>query len=361
MCPRLDRTRARAFKSHLKAQARPVTPRPVRLSVLSSPGGINSLSVKLANIHGTPLPVSAQVSNPPAALPEASDSSPKRTETSGTTTPAAGSGIAVVPLLVPAVIIAGQTDAPDQGKEQKETSRAEEHDAHPAAPTSAENPAALPLTAAGGDADAAVAKNATPSEAKGAKQIYSQKSILEQFQEYRGARTAAAFIAIFRQESMIGVQQYPSIAISDGESPVKVRFVSSPGERTASDVAIMGARLISLKRDPDNTNTWIAQLVPEKGACRASLGISQGNLKMIYPLIVAPKADVHRARTGSVSESDFTLYLNSRRTAGSSPADLNRDGRQDYVDDYIFTANYLEAVETAQRRAKEGMTGMAGH
>jgi hypothetical protein len=82
---------------------------------------------------------------------------------------------------------------------------------------------------------------------------------------------------------------------------------------------------------------------------------------MVYPLIVAPRADIHRARTGSVSEGDFTLYLNSRATAGTSPADLNHDGRHDYIDDYIFTANYLEAVETAQRRTKEGMTGMAGH
>ena len=307
---------------------------------------------------------SAKVINPPAVLSDAGDSSPKRAETPGTTTQAAGSDIAVVPLLVPVpatVITAGKPDVADQGKEKMEDSRTADRDAHPTATASAESPASVTLTAARGGGDAVVANNAPPSEARGAKQLYSQKSILEHFREYRGERTAAAFIAIFRQESMIGVQQEPPIALSDGKSPVKVTFISTPGDRIGSDVAVMGARLVSLERDPDKTNTWIAELIPEKDTCRASLAVSQGNLKMVYPLIVAPRADIHRARTGSVSEGDFTLYLNSRATAGTSPADLNHDGRHDYIDDYIFTANYLEAVETAQRRTKEGMTGMAGH
>jgi len=319
-----------------------------------SPGGINSLSVRLSNISGTPLPVFAQVSNPPAASPDSSVSA-ERTNTSGTPAQIAGADSAVAQSPVPpTVLIVGPPDAADQGKERTKASSTADRDAQQSAD---ESPTGLSVNTTRGAADAVVAKNAPTSDAK---RLYSQKSILERFREYRGERTAAALIDLFRQENMIGIRQDPVIAFSDGKSTVKVTFLSTPGNGKASDVAVMGARLLSLKKDPDNTNTWIAELMPEQGTSQASLAVSQGDVQLIYPLTVVPRADLLRANQRGVSKNDFMRYLNSRGAAGAAAVDLNHDARQDYLDDYIFTANYLDAVEQERRITREARTGLTG-
>jgi hypothetical protein len=179
-------------------------------------------------------------------------------------------------------------------------------------------------------------KDAAPA----AKAVYQQTSVLERFRTYRGERTPAALVALFNNENMIGARQEPPVALSDGISTVRFVFVSSPGTRTSSDIAVMGAKLLSLKRDPDNTNTWIVDLLPNKGAYQASVAVPLGELKMIYPLTVAPKIDIRPVRGKTVTMADFDRYLKERGK------DLNKDGRLDDLDDFIFTANYLRTVDS---------------
>jgi len=59
------------------------------------------------------------------------------------------------------------------------------------------------------------------------------------------------------------------------------------------------------------------------------------------PLTVSPQADVDLDKSGSVTEADFQLFLKTRGTDDAPKFDLNGDGKRDYQDDYIFTANYL--------------------
>jgi hypothetical protein len=171
-----------------------------------------------------------------------------------------------------------------------------------------------------------------------AKAVYQQTGILERFRTYRGERTPAALMALFNNESMIGARQEPPVVLSDGRSTVRFVFVSSPGARTTSDIAVMGAKLLSLKRDPDNTNTWIVVLLPDRGAYQASVTVPLGELKMIYPITIAPKVDIRPGRGRAVTTADFDRYLKERGK------DLNQDGKRDDTDDFIFTANYLSAV-----------------
>jgi hypothetical protein len=151
-------------------------------------------------------------------------------------------------------------------------------------------------------------------------------------------------VALFNNESMIGARQEPSVALSDGRSTVQFVFVSSPGTRTSSDIAVMGARLLSLKRDPDNTNTWIVNLIPDRGAYQASVAVPLGDLKMIFPITIAPKVDIKTGHGGAVTIADFERYLKERGR------DLNKDGKMDNTDDFIFTANYLRAVDSTAAR-----------
>jgi hypothetical protein len=65
---------------------------------------------------------------------------------------------------------------------------------------------------------------------------------------------------------------------------------------------------------------------------------------MIYPITIAPKVDIRARQVGTVTIADFDRYLKERGK------DLNKDGRQDDTDDFIFTANYLSAVGSAAVR-----------
>jgi hypothetical protein len=66
-----------------------------------------------------------------------------------------------------------------------------------------------------------------------------------------------------------------------------------------------------------------------------------GGVTREFPLTVAPKVQVDLIKPGTVSEADFALFLKERGTAAAPKSDRNADGRRDYLDEYIFTANYL--------------------
>lgn len=172
------------------------------------------------------------------------------------------------------------------------------------------------------------------------KTIYTQPSVLDGFRECKD-RTMNAYLKLFDREPLIGFQQTPAIAVADGVSAVTVRFISTPERERASDLALMGGRLISSRRDPEATNTWIVTVLPERDADQVTLLVPQKDLLMVYPLTVAPKIDLDLDRSGSVNENDFLLFLRERGTKKAPVFDLNRDGVRDYHDDFIFTANYV--------------------
>ena len=326
----------------------------------SSPGDINFLSVQLADIRGKQLPVSARISEPPAPPDAASDSAPGRSE-QGMTAQPAGPVSTDPPLPLPtAVIIAGRQPPLEEERERSDHPQPVDRNDVPAAPATDEHPAASPPTAMHeGPGEVPAKKSALPDTA-GEKQLYAHTSILDRFRGYRGERTLPALVALFREELMFGIRQDPPIAFSDGRSTVKVTFLSPPGDRTPSDIAVLGARLLSLKKDPDNTNTWIAELALQKGTCQASMAVSQGDVEMVYPLTVAPRIEPLSSRVEGLSENDFLRYLSYRAAEASPAVDFNQDATRDYVDDFIFTANYLDAVDAKRRAAREPMTGMTG-
>lgn len=61
------------------------------------------------------------------------------------------------------------------------------------------------------------------------------------------------------------------------------------------------------------------------------------------PLTVAPAipAESKIGKKGKLTEADFILFLKERGTEKAPRFDLNGDGKRDYLDDYIFTANFI--------------------
>ncbi len=314
----------------------------------SSPGSITSLSARLANVSGGSLPSLVQVNNPPNISTTASNQSPNQeapavttAATSAASAPAAATTGAPT-VIAPTVVIAGLPIKADEGSVSPSIQGAKEGVVQTAPPDPGRDPQKEPvIVARKTDVQEATSFEKTPS-----RRIFSQKGTLDRFREYKGERTAKALIALFEQDNFIGFRQEPPVAVSDGKSVVRVAFISTPGNKTSSDVAIMGARLISMKRDPDNTNTWIVELQPERGAYQASLTVSQGDIEMVYPITIVPKANL--TSSGEMTEADLDRYLKEQRTADAHKADLNNDGKTDYIDDYILIANYIESIEKAR-------------
>lgn len=310
------------------------------------------MNVKLANIKGSPLSALAQISNPQNTANNATASPQDQNLPSGTaTTPVAAGMPATTPVtnIMPStVVVAGQPPVVQDSNKTADAASVKEQSAQPSELDSGGS--AVPTQ----NTEPAVAADSSEISKAVRNAIYTQKSVLDRFREYRGERTISALVSLFENDSMIGCRQEPPVSISDGKSIVRVIFVSTPGANLASNMAVTGARLISLKKDTDNTNTWIAELLPEKGTYQASLAVSQGGIKMIFPLTVSPKADVPHVQSGSWTEADFKLYLERKRT------DLNNDGKQDYLNDYIFTANYLNAVGKRQGQEQKSFATVAG-
>jgi len=317
----------------------------------ASAGRISSMSVKLANAAGAPLPSQVLITNPADASVNAETASQDHgtpsvaaaaAPSTAAGTPAAPSTSTAPPATTPATTLA-TTPAliiavPATGTGVNTGVKVQEGQAPLPAPVN--EPMKEPVIASREpDRSQGEAGEASAAAATGSLKIYTQKSILERFKEYRGQRTPEAFVALFNQDSLIGCRQEPPIVLSDGKSTVSVSFISTPGNMAASDVAVLGARLLSLKRDPDNTNTWVAELLPEKGTVEASITVSLGEMKMIYPLTVAPRINAAASQGTGAKGKD----LSGKATVGQ-----NREGEWDYRKDYILTANYLAGLTQEQ-------------
>ncbi len=304
-------------------------------------GKITSLSVKLANSQGAALPAFAQISNPSETPATASTQS----ETPGSTSPSMATAQAVPSK----TIIAGPSEKASESKGASDAAGAGAEVGRQTQPESGPQVGSEPVVIARTTADTPAAGDASSRKSPDTRKVYAQKSVLDRFREYKGRRSPEAFIALFAQDSLSWCRQEPLIALSDGRTAVRVRFISSPGEKTSSDVAVLGARLLSMKKDPDNTNSWIVDVVPKQGEYAASLGISQGDVTMICPLTTAPKISSDPARPKPMTREEFSRYVNERASAPPDPkkSDMNRDGKRDYIDDFIMTANYLAAAAKA--------------
>lgn len=161
------------------------------------------------------------------------------------------------------------------------------------------------------------------------------KSILELFRNYVGPVAPQWLIQLFSRPERSGFHQEPAILLADGTTRGTVTLdIPLSGERSPN-FALNGARLVSLKIDGSR---YLLEIMPDTKVVDASLMVLNNGVFTEYPLTVAPAMDIKSVPTGKNAEGAFALYL---RGIGEGRGDLNGDGRADYVDEYIYTANYL--------------------
>jgi len=170
-------------------------------------------------------------------------------------------------------------------------------------------------------------------------------SVLERFRAYTGQRTPDELTALFTLPADINVRQLPLIAISDGSTAVIIAARLPATDGRAISFSLEGATLISTKKI--TAADWELKALPRKGAVSMSLLVMHGSEAIRYPLTVAPQLPA----ATDLSPEGFREFLSGDAGSGLGAKDLNGDGRRDYLDDYIFTANFL-AKQRATGRDK---------
>lgn len=165
-------------------------------------------------------------------------------------------------------------------------------------------------------------------------------SVLDRFREFNGERTAANLTSLFKPAGEHPLQQIPAITVADGNATVTLVIAMETGDRPPV-FAFKGARFVSVSRNDEGE--WEVEARPEAGVVDASITMLYQGLSQEFPLTVTPAVKLPALEGGAVSEAAFQNFL-------AAGVDLNGDGRLDYLDDYILTANYLAQSEEAARQ-----------
>lgn len=173
--------------------------------------------------------------------------------------------------------------------------------------------------------------------------------VLERFRLHQGEKSVATLLSFFEQKPGAPYTQYPAVGIADGKETVSVIW-KAPGNSTPKFL-FDAARFVSLAKGEGGE--WEVEVRPDQGAVKASVKALVNNSWLEMPLTVAPKVQLPAGAPGGVTEADFAKFLNERGTEEAPKHDLNGDGKRDYVDDYIYTANYLVNLRKKQQGAPQ--------
>lgn len=215
----------------------------------------------------------------------------------------------------------------------------------PGTPPGEEPVPGMPATAPGaGSAPAKSVASLPAGNASGTRAAGPHaQTVLDRFRTYGGQRTVAAYAALFDQPVSPECRQEPSVGLSDGISTVRLILARAGSGSAAPNFAFSGASLVSMKKGAGNS--WVIEVRPEKGVNSAMVTALVDSTARKFPLTVAQPLEMRGGAAGlKATEKDFAVFLKQRATDKAPLYDLNRDGRRDYVDEYIFTANYVVAA-----------------
>lgn len=169
--------------------------------------------------------------------------------------------------------------------------------------------------------------------------LRSIQGVLARFRDYKGARTLKGFAAVFdnNEAKAAGIIQSPSIVVSDGKALVTVAL-DLPND-AAPSFSLKGANMKSIRRV--SGKKWELDALPQKGKTDVRLSILLKGESAEVPLVVVPPLDRAAVKLEALSPSALDALL-AKPLKNNKPAyDLNSDGKQDYLDDYILVAHWL--------------------
>ena len=174
----------------------------------------------------------------------------------------------------------------------------------------------------------------------GEKKFVPHKSLLDQFRDSKEPKTSQSLVALFNAFGAPGARQEPEVVLSDGKTKVKV-YINLPAVgKQSPNFALKGAKLVSLKNE--EKDKWVLEALPVKNSNDVKITALQDNVMTEIPLAVAqPMAATAVTKDGKLDPAAFALFLKERGTEKAPQFDLNGDKTRNYIDEYIFTANYI--------------------
>jgi hypothetical protein len=184
------------------------------------------------------------------------------------------------------------------------------------------------------------APEAKPEETR---QLVVYKGVAERFKHYNGGKSLAAMAKLFDKQIAQNVRQEPPVLISDGKNKATLT-VDIPSRITSSaNFAVNGGTLVSYKQEKQIKGRWIVVVQPNSGSNSTSVTIIAGAEEFEYPLTVVQPIKT----TLTFDEKGWNIFSKEVGTSNAPQHDFNGDGVRDYLDEYIFVANYLAARKPA--------------
>jgi len=205
----------------------------------------------------------------------------------------------------------------------------------------------LPLGDSGGKQDSSGEKTAEAVKAQ-VKESVSYKSTVQLFKEFKGEKNPKSLISLFAEIAPLDFMQEPPVAFSDGKTSLKITLQLKQTGSESPKFLLQGANVKKLSGQGEETITWTIEAVPKKDTVEATLTVVDGQTVMEFPLTIAPEIDPLLTKSKSLSEADFAAYL-----ASPPKFDLNKDGKFDAVDDFIYTANFIVAMKIKPEKARK--------
>lgn len=163
------------------------------------------------------------------------------------------------------------------------------------------------------------------------------EGVLHHFRNFSGERSVKNLVDLFKI-NQAGIVQNPAIAVSDGITPFVVRLDSALLGATPT-FSFRGAHLETLRQLSDGS--WELQAIPQKDKYLVYLSLNSGTEMFDIPLTVIPP-NIKTEGAVSFSESHVAALLAATEgKEGKLVFDMNHDGKQDYLDDYILIGHYL--------------------
>jgi len=296
----------------------------------SSPGRVQLASVKLIDASGRDLGAQAQNDPSPTTQgPGQTTNQPTDQPAEQSTGQTTGTGGGTTPVWMGGVAMPSEGGTPPEKVKEQET-------APPPEPELISEKATAPAPES-----EAPREKSEPSPSKEAEKKFAPiKSVLEQFRLFQGEKSPKTLMALFGNTTE-GIRQEPPVALSDGGTRVKVIIERPSSGKAAPNFALKGAKLESLGMEGDAA--WVVEILPNKGVFEATVTMLRSGTMTEIPLTVAPPlpAGGKPGEGSGLTEADFNQFLKERGTDKAPRFDQNGDGKRDYIDDYIFTANFI--------------------
>jgi hypothetical protein len=194
---------------------------------------------------------------------------------------------------------------------------------------------------------AALSKKPVEQIKEAESKFVSYKAALQFFATYKGERNPKNLIALFAEPAIPSFIQDPPIALADGKGIVKIKLLVDTSGTGLPKFIMQGASLKKLPAQGED-GSWSMEALPKKDVYEAKLTVIDGERMLEFPLTVVPAIAPLLGKDKKFSEADFARFL-----AKPAKYDLNGDKKFDYIDDFIYTANYIVALKIKPEKLKK--------